>query len=463
VSAELLAARIPSLENNPVRGREIVAARERVVFFKQVSDVSTQLKDPNPLAADRLVDRIEPVPAVRDDPLRAGRLGHRNPPVSHRAPRARRGRMAGPILKRANALVWLPPRGDGRTAPAADLRMPAFVRDGGAWIRQDASIEALAERRSAVLLVDARDTVLLTPKLPPLSGAKLAQALPNAVEDMLLTDPAACVLALGPTLDDAGTRLVVACDRAWLEAAVQSFEKRGVAVLAVWPASLSLPLAAGGRTLACLHDGLALRRGEVDAIGWPAGADEAAREAAVVSLMQATWKGPASAQLPLQVLVQDDAWREPVARAAQRLGLHATIEPLAPPVPAPIELLAPLRGRLRATRLGRVEWREMRWAAGLAAACALATVAGLNAQWRSMSREQVALRASLEAKFREAVPGATVIVDRCCRCDGRWPRCARSRAAPRRTTSCRCWRAWPRRWARAPTTRSCRPTGAKAR
>jgi type II secretory pathway component PulK len=49
VSAELLAARIPSLENNPVRGREIVAARERVVFFKQVSEVSTQLKDPNPL------------------------------------------------------------------------------------------------------------------------------------------------------------------------------------------------------------------------------------------------------------------------------------------------------------------------------------------------------------------------------------------------------------------------------
>lgn len=320
--------------------------------------------------------------------------------------------MAGPILKRANALVWLPPRGDGRSLPAPEARLPCFVRgEGGAWVRQDASIETLAQRRTAVLLVDARDTVLLTPKLPPLSGAKLAQALPNAVEDMLLQDPASCVLALGPQLDDAGTRLVAACDRGWLEAVVQSFEKRGVAVLAVWPASLSLPLAAEGRTLACVHDGLALRQGELDAIGWPAGPDTAAREAAIVALMQATWRGPASAQTPLRVLIENEDWREPATRAAQHLGLRASIEPLAPPVPAPVELLAPLRGRLRATRLGRLEWRQMRWAAGLAAACVLAAVIGLNLHWMRMAREHAELRAALEAEFREAVPTATVVVD----------------------------------------------------
>lgn len=48
-SAELLAARIPSLENNPVRGREIVAARDKVGFFRQTSDVSALISDPNGL------------------------------------------------------------------------------------------------------------------------------------------------------------------------------------------------------------------------------------------------------------------------------------------------------------------------------------------------------------------------------------------------------------------------------
>ena len=51
--------------------------------------------------------------------------------------------MAGPLLKRANAIVWLPPRGDGRTLPGAET-MLAFVRGtGGAWAATRASLDVL--------------------------------------------------------------------------------------------------------------------------------------------------------------------------------------------------------------------------------------------------------------------------------------------------------------------------------
>ena len=321
--------------------------------------------------------------------------------------------MAGPILKRAGALVWLPPRGDGRSLPASDARLAAFVRAAsGEWAFGPASIETLAAaRKPVVLLVDARDVTLLTPTLPPLSGAMLARALPNAVEDLLLQEPASCVLALGPAVGDAGARLVAACDRQWLEQVVALFERRGLTVAAIWPAALSLPLAAGGWTLACVQDGLALRRGELDAIGWSAGADADRRTEALVALLTAAGYGPDSP--PLRILVESDAWHLPVGQALAQLGrTTVAVEPLAVPVAAPVDLLAPLRGgRVRAVARARARLRDWRWPAGLAAACLAVFLAGLNLHWARLSREQAELRAAVERGFRQAVPSATVVVD----------------------------------------------------
>lgn len=322
--------------------------------------------------------------------------------------------MAGPLLKRANAIVWLPPRGDGRTLLAADTRLLAFARGAGnAWSATYASIEALAARKSVVLMVDARDVTLLAPKLPPLTGARLVRALPNVIEDMLLQDPAACVLALGPQVAGSnGARLVAACDRLWLENAVAAFERRGLSVSAIWPAVLSLPLAAGGWTLACAHDGLALRRSELDAIGWPAGADAQQRIDAIEALLTAAATSGAAELPPLRVLIEDDSWRAPVARALARLRRDAVaVEPLAVPVPAPIDLLPPLRGKMRAALLTRMDWRVWRWPLGLATACALAFLVGLNLHWARLAREHTALRATLEQTFRQVMPGNTAMVD----------------------------------------------------
>src|SRR5690606_7641615 len=96
------------------------------------------------------------------------------------------------------------------------------------------SLDALPVLKSATLIFDARDVNLLHVVVPPLSGARLQQALPNVVEDLLLQDPQTCAFALGPRLGDEGLRLVAAVDRAWLEFVIGAFERRGIVVQAAW-------------------------------------------------------------------------------------------------------------------------------------------------------------------------------------------------------------------------------------
>ncbi|HMS81070.1 MAG TPA: type II secretion system protein GspL, partial [Burkholderiaceae bacterium] len=82
------------------------------------------------------------------------------------------------------------------------------------------------------------------------------------------------------------------------------------------------------------------------------------------------------------------------------------------PIPAAggVDLLA---GRAAAGRrmLAAFDARAWRVPAALAAACAIAALAGLNLHWAQLSREKAALRASLEATFRGAFPQAQVVVD----------------------------------------------------
>src|SRR5690606_24840819 len=97
-------------------------------------------------------------------------------------------------------------------------------------------------------------------------------------------------------LDDKGLRLVAAIDRSWLEFVVGAFGRRGIRVQAAWPAQLALPLGTGRIALACLHDGLALRTGVHDGIGWSAGADSQARVEAIACALSATGATVTSAE-----------------------------------------------------------------------------------------------------------------------------------------------------------------------
>ena len=157
--------------------------------------------------------------------------------------------MAAQVLRKGQAIVWVPPRSIGErafaTEPVLLAMLPVSVSDkvgGGAnpggvpvtvfgsassarYVR--VSLDAMPALRTVTLIFDARDVNLLQAEVPPLSGARLQQALPNVVEDLLLQDPHSCAFTLGPRTDGENRRLVAAIDRGWLEFVLGAFERRG--------------------------------------------------------------------------------------------------------------------------------------------------------------------------------------------------------------------------------------------
>jgi general secretion pathway protein L len=317
--------------------------------------------------------------------------------------------MAAAPLKRGEAVVWLPPRSEGERAFGTEARLLAIRGGGLAGGRiERVSLDGLQGTSQVRLVFDPRDVVLLMPQVPALTGARLAQALPNVVEDALLQDASACAIVAGPVLGE-GRRLVAVLDREWLEFTVGAFERRGMRVRAAWCAQLALPWSPPSWSLACVHGGLALRTGESAGIGWTAGEDPDFRTEAVVAAVEtvlATELRPEA----IEAFVDDASWGPSLERAASRLGLPVRVSGLAAPAEGGIDLLA---GRAAAGRrmMASFDPRAWRVPVALAAACVVAGLVGLNLHWAQMVREKDTIRRSLESTFRGAFPQAQVVVD----------------------------------------------------
>ena len=181
--------------------------------------------------------------------------------------------MAVSALKRGEAVVWVPPRAVGERAFATEPRLLVGLTGSEGLVVQASSLDALPKLRSVRLVFDARDVNLLPAKLPPLAGGRLRRALPNVLEDRLLQDPQSCLFAPGPALSD-GTRVVAVMDRGWFEFVVGAFERRGMRVTRALPGQLAVPLQPGADSLMCIGDGIALRTGRHEGIGWQAIAEK---------------------------------------------------------------------------------------------------------------------------------------------------------------------------------------------
>ncbi|MEK9721085.1 MAG: type II secretion system protein GspL, partial [Quisquiliibacterium sp.] len=274
------------------------------------------------------------------------------------------------------------------------------------------SLEALPALRSAALVFDARDVTLLAVKLPALSGARLARALPNLLEDSLLQDVQACAFALGPQLPD-GRRLVAVIDRGWLEFVIGAFERRGIKLTAAWPAQLVLPWSPQSPrewALACVHDGLVLRTGQFDGIGWSAGADLQSRSEAISSALRGAALSQAQPEV-LNVMAESADWQEAVMQACEGSQMRVAFAGLAVAQSGVLDLLNARRGTAGSRLLSAIDWRSWRLPMALACACLAVWLLGLNLHWGQMARESAQLRAGMEATFRETFPKAQVVVD----------------------------------------------------
>jgi general secretion pathway protein L len=317
--------------------------------------------------------------------------------------------MAAAVLKRGEAIVWLPPRSEGERAFGTEAHLLAIrSADGASGPVERVSLDGLSGTTQVRLVFDPRDVTLLAPQVPALTGSRLQQALPNVIEDLLLQDVSACAVVAGPSLGE-GKRVVAVIDRAWLEFTVGAFERRGIRVRAAWPAQLALPWTEGWWSIGCVHGAIALRTGEFEGLSWVAGEDPDFRTEAVVALLETAIASHGRPQA-LAGWMGDPSWQAPLERAAGRLQLAIETGALRVPEPVRLDLLG---GRAAASRrmMAAFDPRAWRLPLALAAACVIASLVGMNLHWAQLAREKDLIRRSLETTFRSAFPSAQVVVD----------------------------------------------------
>ena len=319
--------------------------------------------------------------------------------------------MARPLLKRSEATAWLPAKADlGAQTIGPDTRLLVWL--GNSRTAQLISLEDMSGIKKINLVIDARDVLLLAAQVPPLSAQKLAQALPNIVEDRLLQDSSEVVIAMGEKLADGQRQLAIA-DRAWLEQVKNAFDRRGIKVGSIWPAQLALPQRDGRWIVAAVGNGLTLRTNQ-SGIGWAAGYSATDRVNALHGLFDAAKLGEniSPDQLTVDAVIDDTAWSEPLAQFAEQRGIRFEVFALPRPVPCSADLSAAASGKIGRLATGRkFNWSTWRWPLWLAAACALVGVIGINTQWWLLAREKADLKLQAEQTFKAAFPSAGVVVD----------------------------------------------------
>lgn len=238
------------------------------------------------------------------------------------------------------------------------------------------------------------------------SGQRLQAALAGLLEERLLQEPAQLQLALAPHWKPSESAWVAACDKAWLNAHLQTLEAAGLPVQRIVP-ELAPP--AQGQCWHALGDEnsgwLWCRSADSGVTGWPV---------AVAS------------QLPASMLAGAAVQSEPALAHWVQTRLNTTAELVdtashwRPALSsgwnlAQFELQARLRAR-RGQGLRRAldqlrrapQWRPARW--GLVALLA-AQLLGLNA-WAWKTRQQWdAQQAQWTRILQESFPKVTVVVD----------------------------------------------------
>ncbi|MBB5409069.1 general secretion pathway protein L [Paraburkholderia sp. HC6.4b] len=143
-------------------------------------------------------------------------------------------------------IVLLPPRDPA--VPSQEWQVPelpfVLLDKTGRTQRAGRSALALLPRAgTTVLMLAARDLLLMPATLPPLRGPKLRQALPNIVEDQLIQDPQTCHIAVDPQGLGEGRHLLAIIDRGWFRFICEAFTTAGHRSLRAVPVTRCLPLA----------------------------------------------------------------------------------------------------------------------------------------------------------------------------------------------------------------------------
>ncbi|MBB5417118.1 general secretion pathway protein L [Paraburkholderia atlantica] len=372
-------------------------------------------------------------------------------------------------------IVLLPPRDPA--VPSQEWQLPElpFVLLDKAGRTQRAGRSALAllpRANTTVLMVAARDLLLMPATLPPLRGPKLRQALPNIVEDQLIQDPQTCHIAVDPQGLGEGRHLLAIIDRGWFRFICEAFTAAGHRSLRAVPVTRCLPPAPVTEAAANVDETVEVREpvmaGAANvATSLPGVAPVVAPEAPSIVPMVAAVLGAVVQTAPALLVegaVDSGVPRVElaIARGVQGEGLaapanavNATLSALAGAAPVSLYMLTEVPGnepnhpttspaRLASHihgasplpfeqlarralecrfdlcqfefasqpwRLDRATLRRLRLPIVLAVAALVVAIIGANVQWLMLARQRDAINTQMTELLLNTFPKTTVVLD----------------------------------------------------
>jgi general secretion pathway protein L len=262
--------------------------------------------------------------------------------------------------------------------------------------RGDAPIPLLPKASRLELVFDCADVFAAEIDAPTISSAKLQQALPNLLEDRLLTEPADCHFALGPR--SASAKLPVAVvHRALLTRALDVLAESGLKPRAAYADLYTVPAPADGALAVRIDRGRGVARTGAHE-GFPFEIESGASSALTLAIRRLGVKRVrAFGREANKLAALSDALDTPVEvvgadfdPAAQRDAVNLLQGSYA------------VGGRLPG--LPRITARSMRAPAIWLGVAALTWVVGMNAYWYKLQRERGAIDQAMQTAFRSAFP-----------------------------------------------------------
>jgi general secretion pathway protein L len=286
--------------------------------------------------------------------------------------------------------VWLPPLAE--LDPGRDLAFEVLDAKRQVQRRGEAVLAALPRGMSCELVLDALDVLLLETRLPKLSGARLAAALPGLAEERIAAEIERChVTASAPDAD--GNALIAVVDRGLLRRALEMLSRAGQRVAQATPQPLALSLTPGSWRARVRSGHGSVRTGRVS------GTSFAAAGAPVeLKLLLAQ-----SARRPASIEVDGDC---DAAAWSEALGID--VVPSGPDPAAPPVVLDLLQYEFAGSVM---QWQAWRATMALAAVLLVVAVGGLNVHaWLLRAQEQ-GLRAEMVKIVKEVNPQVPVVLD----------------------------------------------------
>jgi general secretion pathway protein L len=370
-------------------------------------------------------------------------------------------------------IVLMPPRDPAVHSQEWQLpELPFVLLDKtGHTQRAGRGALALLPRASVtILLVAARDLLMVPAAVPPLKGPRLRQALPNVVEDQLIQDPQTCHLALDPQALPDGRQVVAAIDRGWFRFLVEGFTAAGHRNLRAVPLARCLPLPEAAQPAEPAEATQSTQAAETaGSTGSPASTTAAASAPSPAEPLTVCVLGPAMSTAPTLLLAgaaPDLTMSAPaaalelvIARGATAQGFAvpaasaaATIAALAGSAPVTLYALTGLPGEPSSSaakawatvlpgaqpltfealarralacrfdlcqfefasqpwRLDRATLRRLRWPIAFLAASLVIAIVGANLQWLMLSRQRDAMETQMTELLLNTFPKTTVVLD----------------------------------------------------